>query len=257
MNDYDRNARMSRPRISKLSGAGRSKIAAPVALITGGGRGIGRATAMVFAAKGYAVVFAEKRAALGRAAARAIAKNGAGAIFVPTNVADSVSVARCVRATLRYFGRVDCLVNNAGVARIGPFADLPVRDLDEMLSVNLRGPLLMSRAVLPVMRRQGCGSIVNVSSGLGKAGVRQYVTYCASKFGVVGLTEALADELAGTGINLWAVCPGLVDTPGARAAGVSPIEMRHALKAEQVADVIAKLATGQKRAPSGAAVDVE
>ncbi|MFZ0887388.1 MAG: SDR family oxidoreductase [Candidatus Binataceae bacterium] len=246
----------NRLRIPKPSGAGRSKIAAPVVLITGAGRGIGRATATAFAAEGYAVAIAEQRAALGRASARAITKNGAAAIFVRTNVADSASVGQCVRATLRYFGRVDCLVNNAGVARIGPFADLRVRDLDAMLGVNLRGPLLMSRAVLPIMLRQGSGSIVNVSSRLGKAGRGQYVTYCASKFGVVGLTEALADELAGTGIKVWAVCPGLVDTAAARAAGISATAMRSALKPEQVADAIVKLATGHKRAPSGAAVDV-
>ena len=246
----------NRLRTPEASGAGRTKIAAPVVLITGAGRGIGRATAIAFAGEGYAVAVAEQRAALGRAAARAITKNGAAAIFVRTNVADSASVEQCVRTTLRYFGRVDCLVNNAGVARIGPFADLPVRDLDEMLGVNLRGPLLMSRAVLPIMLRQGSGSIVSVSSRLGKAGAGQYVTYCASKFGVVGLTEALADELAGTGIKVWAVCPGLVNTAAARAAGISATEMRSALKPEQVADAIVKLATGYKRAPSGAAVDV-
>lgn len=244
----------NRLRIPKPSGAGRSKI--PVVIITGAGRGIGRATATAFAAAGYAVVVAELRTALGRSAARAIAKNGAAAIFVGTNVTATASVEHCVRATLRHFGRVDCLVNNAGVARIGPFVDLPVRDLDEMLGVNLRGPLLMSRAVLPIMLRQGSGSIVSVSSRLGKAGAGQFVTYCASKFGVVGLTEALADELADTGINVWAVCPSLVDTPASRAAGISGTEMRNALRPEQVADVIVKLATGQKRAPSGAAVDV-
>jgi 3-oxoacyl-[acyl-carrier protein] reductase len=246
----------NRRRISKPSKAGRSKIATPVVIITGSGRGIGRATATAFAAEGYAVVVAELRAALGRAAARAITKNGAAAIFVRTNVADSSSVEQCVRATLRHFGRVDCLVNNAGVARIGPFADLPVRDLDEMLGVNLRGSLLMSRAVLPIMLRQGSGSIVNVSSRLGKSGAGQFVTYCATKFGVVGLTEALADELAGTGVKVWAVCPGLVNTPAARAAGISATEMRSALKPEQVAHAIVKLATGRKRAPSGAAVEV-
>ncbi len=246
----------NRLRTSKPSGAGRSNIAAPVVLITGAGRGIGRATAAAFAAGGYAVAVAELRTTLGRAAVREITKKEAAAIFVRTDVADPASVEQCVRATLRSFGRVDCLVNNAGVARIGPFADLPVRGLDQMLGVNLRGSLLMSRAVLPVMLQQGCGSIVSVSSGLGKAGAARFVAYCATKFGVVGLTRALADELVGTGIKVWAVCPGLVDTPGAREAGISAAEMRTALKPGQVAEVILSLATGRKRAPSGAAVDV-
>jgi NAD(P)-dependent dehydrogenase (short-subunit alcohol dehydrogenase family) len=231
-------------------------IVTPVALITGAGRGIGRATADAFASAGYAVVIAEQRASIGRAAARATSKKGTAAIFVRTDVADSASFERCVRSTLRRFGRLDCLVNNAGVIRVGSFADLPLRDLDAMLAVNLRGPMLMSRAVLPAMLQQGSGSIVNVSSLMGKTGQGQYVAYCASKFGVVGLTEALADELAGTGIKVYAVCPGLVDTPLAREAGIPATEIRSALKPEQVAGVIVKLATGQRRTPSGAAVDV-
>jgi len=122
--------------------------------------------------------------------------------------------------------------------------------------VNLRGPLLMSKAVLPAMLRQGSGSIISVSSLLGKTGAGQYVPYCASKFGVVGLTEALADELASTAIQVWAVCPGLVDTPMARETGISASERRSALKPEEVASVIVCLATGRRRAASGTAVDV-
>jgi NAD(P)-dependent dehydrogenase (short-subunit alcohol dehydrogenase family) len=230
--------------------------AAPVAIITGAGRGIGWATAEAFAAEGYAVVIAEVRAVLGRRAQRALAAAGRNAIFLRTDVSDPASVGRCARSVLRRFGRVDCLVNNAGVLRIGALAGLPVRDVERTLAVNLHGPLLMSKAVLPAMLRRGSGSIISVSSGLGKAGVGQYVPYCASKFGVVGLTEALADELGGTGINVWAVCPGLVDTPLARETGISASERRHALKPAEVASVIVSLATGRRRSPSGAAVDV-
>jgi meso-butanediol dehydrogenase / (S,S)-butanediol dehydrogenase / diacetyl reductase len=229
---------------------------APVAVITGAGRGIGRATAQTFAAERYALVIAELRPALGRQAARALTKAGATAVFLHTDVADPVSVEQCVQSTLRRFGRIDCLVNNAGVLHVGPLAGLPVRDLDRMLAVNLRGPLLMSRAVMPAMLRQKTGSIINVSSLLGKAGAGQYVTYCASKFGVVGFTEALADELAGTGVSVWAVCPNLVDTAMARETGIPASERRRALKPEQVAAVIVKLATGRKRVASGTALEV-
>lgn len=228
----------------------------PVAIITGAGRGIGRATAEAFAAEKYAVVIAELRAALGRRAERELAKAGCLAAFFQTDVTDPASVARCLQLTLRRFGRVDCLVNNAGVLRVGTLVDLPVREAERMLAVNLHGPLLMSKAAVPAMLRQRTGSIVNVSSLLGKSGAGQYVPYCASKFGVVGLTEALADELAGAGIGVWAVCPGLVDTPMARETGISASERRGALKPEEVASVIVGLATGRRRESSGTAVDV-
>jgi hypothetical protein len=160
-----------------------------VALITGAGRGIGRATAAAFAASGYAVVLAELRPNLGRATERALTRAGHAAFFQQTDVSDASSVAACIAATLRRFGRIGCLVNNAGVGRIGPLATLPVRDLDRMLNVNLRGPLLVAKTVLPTMLQQRAGVIINVASLLGKEGAGEYVTYCATKFGVVGLTE--------------------------------------------------------------------
>lgn len=227
-----------------------------VALITGAGRGIGRATAEAFAARGYTVVLAELLPALGRRTERALKRAGAQALYLHTDVADAVSVQRSVRAVLHRFGRLDCLVNNAGVLRAGPLLGLATGSLDRMLSVNLRGPLLLARAVLPAMLRQGSGSIINVASQLGKFGAAEYVTYCASKFGVVGFTEALAAELAGTGVRVWAVCPGLVDTPMARHAGVSSQERARLIRPEAVARVISDLATGQRREPSGSAVDV-
>jgi 3-oxoacyl-[acyl-carrier protein] reductase len=123
--------------------------------------------------------------------------------------------------------------------------------------VNLRGPLLVSRAAIAALRRAGGGSIVNVASQLGKRGLGDYVTYCATKFGVVGLTEALADELAGAGVRVWAVCPGLVDTDMARrAVGVTARERAGLIRPESVARAIVALATGRRRVASGGAVDV-
>lgn len=230
---------------------------APVALITGAGRGIGRASAQVFANLGYIVVLAEIVPTLGRRTERALVKGGAEAVFLHTDVADARSVGRTVHGMLRRFGRIDCLVNNAGVLTVGPLTSLHPGKLDRMLAVNLRGPLILTRAVLPTMRRQRSGIIINVASQLGKVGEAEYVTYCASKFGVVGFTKALAEELAGTGIRVWAVCPGLVDTPMARkGVGLSAREREELLHPEAVARVIVHLATGRRRTPSGAAVDV-
>lgn len=226
-----------------------------VALITGAGRGIGRAAAEAFAAEGYTVVLAERLSSLGKRAEQALVRAGASPLFLRTDVADEVSVQRTVATVLRRFGRLDCLVNNAGVLTVGPLAKLALKDLDWMLAVNLRGPLLMARAALPAMLRRGSGTIVNVASQLGKYGLADYVTYCATKFGVVGFTEALASELSGTGIRVWAVCPGLTDTPMARKTGVSPEERRGLIRPESVARVIVDLATGKRRESSGTAVD--
>lgn len=226
-------------------------------LVTGAGRGIGRATAEVFATEGWAIVIAELAPTLGRRVERALARAGVPALFVKTDVASPRSVERAVAMALRRFRRLDCVVNNAGVLTAGPLARLPVRDLERMLAVNLRGPLLVSRAAIPAMRRRGGGSIINVASQLGKHGIGEYVAYCATKFGVVGLTEALADELSGTGVKVWAVCPGLVDTEMARrAVGITGRERAGLIRPEAVARVIMALATGRRRAASGAPVDV-
>ena len=224
--------------------------------MTGAGRGIGRATAEAFAAEGYTVIVAELRPELGRRTERALVNSGARSLFLRTDVSDPTSVEKTVRSVVDRFGRIDCLVNNAGVLRPGALVKLPIRDLEWMLGVNLRGPIQFARAVLPVMLRQRSGSIVNVASQLGKVGIAEYATYCASKFGVVGFTQALADEVAGAGIRVWAVCPGLVDTALARQAGVSPGERRGLIRPAAVARVIVNLGTGRRREESGAAVDV-
>jgi NAD(P)-dependent dehydrogenase (short-subunit alcohol dehydrogenase family) len=224
--------------------------------VTGAGRGIGRATAEAFAAAGYAVVVAEVHRESGRWAARALVKAGARALFLRTDVGDPGSIEKTVRAVIDRFGRIDCLVNNAGVLRPGPLVKVPVREIDGMLAVSLRGPILFARAVGPMMARQRSGSIVNVASQLGKMGIAEYATYCASKFGVVGFTQALAEELEGKHVRVCAVCPGLVDTAMARQAGVSAGERRGLIRPASVARVIVDLATGRRREGSGAVVDV-
>jgi NAD(P)-dependent dehydrogenase (short-subunit alcohol dehydrogenase family) len=231
-------------------------VSAPLALVTGAGRGIGRATAEALAAEGYRLVLAEVRPALGRRAARALARRGAEALFVETDVADPRSVERLAGIVRRRFGGLDCLVNNAGVLDPGPLVRLSAGALLRMLAVNLAGPLLVTRAMLPALRRRRTGTIVNVASLLGKMGMADYVTYCASKFGVVGFTEALADELSGTGLRVWAVCPGQVDTPMATKTGVSRRERQGLIKPASVARAIVELATGRRKPSGGTTVDV-
>jgi NAD(P)-dependent dehydrogenase (short-subunit alcohol dehydrogenase family) len=236
--------------VSRASRA-RSRCGPPVVVITGAGRGIGRATAEAFGAAGWQVVVAEKNAALGRASARALARRGIAALFVPTDVADGRSIERMTRRVLERCGRIDCLVNNAGVIEQGPLVRLSVADVQHLLAVNLAGLLLVSRAVLPSMLGRRSGAIVNVASLLGKFGMSGYVVYCATKFGVVGLTEVLADEVSGTGVAVWAVCQGQVDTPMARKVGASRRERESLIRPSTVAGIIVALATGRRRERSG------
>jgi meso-butanediol dehydrogenase/(S,S)-butanediol dehydrogenase/diacetyl reductase len=227
-----------------------------VALVTGAGRGIGRATADALAAEGFRVILAELRPQLGRRAARALAQRGTEALFIETDVADARSVRRMATEVRRRVGHLDCLVNNAGVLEPGPLTRVREEAVQRMLAVNLAGPVLVTRALLPLMRRRRQAAIVNVASLLGKFGMADYVTYCASKFGVVGFTEALAAELQDTDIGVWAVCPGQVDTPLAWKTGVAPDERKSLIRPESVARVIAQLVMGRRRERSGAAIDV-
>ncbi len=221
-----------------------------VALVTGAGRGIGRATAEALAADGWGVVVAEMRPVLGRAVARALSAHGAR--FVQVDVGDARSVARMARRV----GRVDCLVNNAGVLEPGPLARLSAAAVERMIAVNLAGPILVTRALLPGMLRRRAGIVVNVASLLGRVGMADYATYCATKFGVIGFTEALADEMDADKLRVVAVCPGQVNTPLAWKTGVAKAERSHLIQPESVARVIAELAGGRRRFKNGEAIDV-
>jgi len=221
-----------------------------VALVTGAGRGIGRATAEALAADGWGVVVAEIRPVLGRAVARALSAHGAR--FVQVDVGDARSVARMARRV----GRVDCLVNNAGVLEAGPLARLSAAAVERMIAVNLAGPILVTRALLPGMLRRRAGIVVNVASLLGRVGMAGYATYCATKFGVIGFTEALADEMDADKLGVVAVCPGQVNTPLAWKTGVAKAERPHLIQPESVARVIAELAGGRRRFKNGEAIDV-
>ena len=221
-----------------------------VALVTGAGRGIGRATAEALAGDGWRVVVAELRPALGRAVARALSAHGAR--FVQVDVGDARSVARMAGCV----GRVDCLVNNAGVLEAGPLARLSAAAVERMIAVNLAGPILVTRALLPGMLRRRAGIVVNVASLLGRVGMADYATYCATKFGVIGFTEALADEMDADKLRVVAVCPGQVNTPLAWKTGVAKAERPDLIQPESVARVIAELAGGRRRFKNGEAIDV-
>ncbi len=185
------------------------RLAGRVSIVTGGGRGIGRAIAEAFVAEGALVVVADRDAELGGATALAI---GGGTVAVPTDVADEASVARLVEQVVATHGRIDVLVNNAGIASSAEVADMSLARWAETIAVDLTGVFLCSRAVLPGMIERRSGRIVNVGSQLGLRGAPALAHYCAAKAGVHGFTKALAREVAAHGITVNAIAPGPIDT---------------------------------------------
>jgi NAD(P)-dependent dehydrogenase (short-subunit alcohol dehydrogenase family) len=181
-----------------------------VAVVTGAARGIGRRVALTLAERGYAVAANDLEAP--EETLEELKRAGADTLFLPGDVSDEETVLEMVRATMDSFGRVDVLVNNAGVSLISPAEETALSDWRRLLEVNLTGPFLMSREFGKVMLRQNSGSIVNVSSVAGLLGVADRAAYNASKHGLVGLTRTLAAEWGGRGVRVNAVCPGWVKT---------------------------------------------
>lgn len=196
-----------------------------VALVTGAGSGIGRAAALRLAAEGAKVAVLDIQTA---AAERTAAEIGARAIAVATDVADAASVAAAVEACTEAFGAPTVLLNVAGVPDTSAGPGLEQIDLarwNRTLAVNLTGPFLLAKAVLPAMVQAGGGAIVNVSSLAGRSkSTNATAAYSASKAGLLGLTRHLAFDYGPLGIRVNAICPGGVDTPMIRAAAVKQTE---------------------------------
>jgi NADP-dependent 3-hydroxy acid dehydrogenase YdfG len=202
-----------------------------VALITGGGRGIGAATARLLASHGVRLALASRRG-----------ENPGvdGALVRETDVRDPSSVQAMVDATIDRYGQLDILVGNAGVGAYGPFLDLPMDQLDEMIDVNVKGLIYSVRAALPHLLKSDAADIVTIASEAGRRGLPNEAVYCSSKFAQVGLTAALDHELREQGVRCTNVCPGGVATDFAMGRGRTPDmpQLSGMMQPEDVAETV-------------------
>ena len=186
-----------------------------VIIITGGGQGIGRAISHQLAEDGARVVIADINEVKGQAVAHDISRQGYHAMFIKTDVTDEPSTEAMATATFDKYGRIDVLINNAAkFAELGtkPFSQIPVKEWDDVMAVNLKGAWLCCKAVVPYMKEQGGGKIINTSSSAPNTGRPFYLHYVTSKAGIVGLSHGLAREVGEWNINVNAVAYGGITT---------------------------------------------
>jgi len=243
-----------------------NRLADKIAVITGGGAGIGREAARMFVAEGAKVVVAEIDAALG---AESVRQAGDGARFVHTDATDEDSVKAMVRQTKDAFGRIDVLLNCAGgsVANDRHVTDVDVSVWDHTIGLDLKGPFLCCRHVIPVMLEQGRGSVVNFSSVVALRGNHYAHVYAAAKGGIISLTRSFAGAYSPKGIRVNAICPGVVltnrirsrfsDGNQVRFGGIDNVTDRYPFgvgEAKDIANVALFLASDESRMVNGAAI---
>ncbi|MBP1688867.1 MAG: family oxidoreductase [Deltaproteobacteria bacterium] len=183
-----------------------------VALVTGAGKGIGKAISLVFAAEGANLIICSRTKSQIEETAEAIRAAGRECLAVVAAVEKEADVTQMVNDGLSRFGKIDILVNNAGISNPKPFLETSMSDWDDALTVNLKGIVVCTRAVLPHMLQRRVGRVINIASAAGVRGLPGSPAYTASKFAVVGLTQALADEIVDKGVRVNVICPGPVKT---------------------------------------------
>ena len=241
-----------------------------VALITGGGSGIGRAAVNTFAREGARLAVADKNLQSAEAAAEAVRASGREAIAIGVDVAIPAEVKRMVEATVARFGRLDILVNNAGYGIAATVVETEEADWDALMAVNLKGVYLGCKYAIPAMVSTGGGVIVNIASVTAQVGIRNRAAYVASKGGVAALTRAIALDHVGENIRCNAIAPGTIDTPYYSAIlrqAANPVALRKGLEArqpvgrlgtaEEIADGILFLACDESRFMTGSILTVD
>jgi 3-oxoacyl-[acyl-carrier protein] reductase len=239
------------------------KLRNKVAIITGAASGIGLATAHVFAAEGARVVLADIDASRTETASAAVAQAGGETLAVRVDVTDRESVDAMVAATLKGFGRIDCLVNNAGITKDSRLVKMTEQQFDSVMSVNLKGVFHCTQAVVPTMLEQASGVILIASSVVGLYGNFGQTNYAATKAGVIGFAKTWGRELGPKGIRTVAVCPGFVATPiletippAVMQKMVDKVPMGRLGRPEEIARVYAFLASDDASYINGTTIEV-
>jgi 3-oxoacyl-[acyl-carrier protein] reductase len=234
-----------------------------IALVTGASQGIGRAVAVELARAGATVVVAARNEAKLAEAVAEIEGAGGQAAAIPLNVASEESIKAGARAVIERFGKVEILVNNAGVTRDGPAMAMKRADWDDVLRTNLTGAFLLTQALLRPMLKNRWGRIINISSVVGRTGQAGQVNYAASKAGLIGLTRSLAREVASRGITVNAVAPGYIETAMTavldekqRTTMMATIPLGRAGTDVEVAQAVAFLASDKAAYITGHVLDV-
>lgn len=234
-----------------------------VAIITGGAKGIGEATSYKFAAEGAKVVVADIDFAAAETAVANIKAKGGDALAVKVNVTDKASVVDMVAKTMEKYGRIDTLVNNAGIIMDAQLTKMTDEQFDRVIDINLKGVYNCAKAVVDVMVAQGSGVILNASSIVGLYGNFGQTNYAATKWGVIGMVKTWAKELGRKGIRTAAVCPGFIDTPILAPMPqkvidgmVAKVPLGRLGKPEEIAATYAWLASDEAGYITGVAIEV-
>ena len=234
-----------------------------VSIVTGAGQGIGALTALKFAREGANVIVVDRHQDAVGKVVNACRDAGADALGLTVNVADRAAVDRMVEAVIERYGRIDVLVNNAGITRDARLQKMTLQQFDDVIDVNLRGVFHASQAVVDGMIERGGGVILNASSVVGIYGNYGQTNYAAAKFGVIGFTKTWSRELGPKGIRVNAIAPGFVDTPilstvpGEVLAKMrEQVPLRRLGQPEEIANVYAFLASDEASYINGAVIEV-
>lgn len=246
-----------------------TRLAGKVALVTGGGTGIGKAIALAFAREGAQVAVAGRREEKLRETLDVMKTQGGEGLAVACDVSNGRDAERAVLETAQRFGKMNVLVNSAGVLHVSTIEGMSEGEWDHLMEINLKGPFLMSRAALPEFRKAGGGTIVNIGSVLGLIGMKDRAAYCASKGGLTLLTKAIALDHAHEKVRANCICPSIVETEliaglfatpegdALRRARIAGIPLGRMGRPEDVAEMAVFLASEESSWLTGAAIPLD